>query len=74
MAAPDDLSALWTHEWSRADWTRRDTLDALARGGLAALLGGSGLSLSSGAEQMGELFKVIAITAPGWPAPEGFAA
>jgi SAM-dependent MidA family methyltransferase len=23
-------------------------------------------------EQMGELFKVIALTAPGWPAPEGF--
>ncbi|MHC2002048.1 ABC transporter substrate-binding protein [Methylobacterium sp. CM6241] len=47
MTAPDDLSALWTHEWTRADWTRRDTLDSLARGGLAALLGGAGLGLSS---------------------------
>lgn len=27
----------------------------------------------TGAEQMGELFKVIAVTAPGWPVPEGFA-
>lgn len=49
MNAPDDLSALWTHEWARADWTRRATLDALARGGLAALLGGAGLALSAGA-------------------------
>ena len=24
-------------------------------------------------DQMGELFKVIALTAPGWPAPAGFA-
>lgn len=47
MTAPDDLSALWTHEWTRADWTRRTTLDALARGGLAALLGGAGLAASS---------------------------
>lgn len=46
MTAPDDLSALWTHEWTRADWTRRGTLDALARGGLAALLGGGALALS----------------------------
>ena len=30
---------LIAHEWSDADWTRRDTLDVLARGGLAALLG-----------------------------------
>ncbi|GEP03584.1 hypothetical protein MOX02_16220 [Methylobacterium oxalidis] len=49
MTAPDDLSALWMHEWARADWTRRATLDALARGGLAALLGGAGLARSSGA-------------------------
>ncbi len=28
----------------------------------------------TGADQMGELFKVIAVTAPGWPVPEGFAA
>ncbi|WP_315765202.1 class I SAM-dependent methyltransferase [Sphingomonas sp. Y38-1Y] len=26
----------------------------------------------TGADQMGTLFKVIAVTAPGWPAPEGF--
>src|SRR5689334_21117797 len=40
---PDDMSALWTHEWTRYDWTRRDTLDVLARGGLAALLACAGL-------------------------------
>ena len=34
---------LWTHEWTRSDWTRRDTLDLLAKGGLAAALG-TGLS------------------------------
>lgn len=49
MTAPDDLSALWTHEWTRADWTRRNTLDALAKGGLATLLGGGALGLSAGA-------------------------
>ncbi|WP_406697599.1 class I SAM-dependent methyltransferase [Sphingomonas qomolangmaensis] len=27
----------------------------------------------TGAESMGKLFKVMAITAPGWPVPEGFA-
>lgn len=27
----------------------------------------------TGGDQMGDLFKVIAVTAPGWPAPEGFA-
>jgi NitT/TauT family transport system substrate-binding protein len=30
---------LWAHEWTRSDWTRRDTLDLLAKGGLAAALG-----------------------------------
>lgn len=34
---------LTRHEWSRADWTRRHTLDALAKGGLAALLAGAPL-------------------------------
>ncbi|MGA2127883.1 MAG: ABC transporter substrate-binding protein [Xanthobacteraceae bacterium] len=43
----DDLSTLWTHEWSRADWTRRHTLDALARGGLAAVLASAGLGVGS---------------------------
>lgn len=32
------------HEWSRADWTRRDTLDALAKGGLAAMMAGAGVT------------------------------
>lgn len=35
----DDLHTLWRHEWTRADFTRRQTLDTLAKGGLAALLG-----------------------------------
>jgi NitT/TauT family transport system substrate-binding protein len=40
----DDLSNLFTHEWSEEDWTRRNTLDMLAKGGAAALLAASGLS------------------------------
>lgn len=37
---PDNtLRELWTHEWTRSDWTRRNTLDLLAKGGLAAALG-----------------------------------
>jgi NitT/TauT family transport system substrate-binding protein len=42
-----DLSDLFAYGWSRADWSRRDTLDALARGGAAALLAGAGLAASS---------------------------
>ena len=34
-------------EWTQADWTRRDTLDALARGGLAAFL--ASINLGAGA-------------------------
>ncbi|HEY7382438.1 MAG TPA: ABC transporter substrate-binding protein [Beijerinckiaceae bacterium] len=41
---PDHLSQLWTHEWTRSDWTRRETLDRLARGGLATLLASSGFA------------------------------
>ena len=40
----DDVRTLWTHEWTRADWSRRQSLDFLARGGLAALLGSTGLT------------------------------
>lgn len=43
-----DLSDLFTYGWSRADWSRRDTLDVLARGGAAALLAAAGLSTSPG--------------------------
>ena len=32
------LQSLWSHEWTRSDWTRRQSLDALAKGGLAAML------------------------------------
>lgn len=39
-----ELQSLWSSEWTRADWTRRQTLDGLARGGLAALLGASAFS------------------------------
>jgi NitT/TauT family transport system substrate-binding protein len=39
----DDHQALWGHEWARADFTRRQTLDTLAKGGLAALLGATAL-------------------------------
>lgn len=42
----DDLSDLFTHEWSSADWTRRNTLDMLAKGGAAALLAAAGMSAS----------------------------
>lgn len=34
-------------DWIRADWTRRKTLDHLARGGLASLLAASGIAASS---------------------------
>ena len=40
----EDLRTLWAHEWTRADWSRRQSLDFLAKGGLAALLGTTGLS------------------------------
>ena len=30
-----DIKDLWKYEWSRSDWTRRETLDLLAKGGLA---------------------------------------
>jgi NitT/TauT family transport system substrate-binding protein len=43
-----DLSDLFAYGWSQADWSRRDTLDALARGGAAALLAGAGLAASPG--------------------------
>jgi NitT/TauT family transport system substrate-binding protein len=43
----DDLSDLFTSEWFRADWTRRQTLDSLAKGGAAALLAAAGVSASS---------------------------
>ncbi len=39
----NELQTLWSSEWTRADWTRRQTLDSLARGGLAALLGTTAL-------------------------------
>ncbi len=31
-----DIKDLWKYEWSQSDWTRRETLDLLAKGGLAA--------------------------------------
>lgn len=41
---------LVAHEWSAEDWSRRDTLDMMARGGLAALLGASAGSLPARAQ------------------------
>jgi NitT/TauT family transport system substrate-binding protein len=38
----EDLANLFTYEWSRADWTRRDAFDVLAKGGAAALLAAAG--------------------------------
>jgi NitT/TauT family transport system substrate-binding protein len=38
------LQNLWSHEWTRSDWTRRQSLDALAKGGLAALLASASAS------------------------------
>ena len=34
---------LLLHEWARSDWTRRQSLDLLAKGGLASLLAATGL-------------------------------
>lgn len=36
-----------SQEWFAADWNRRDTLDALARGGLGALLAAAGVSTTA---------------------------
>jgi NADH dehydrogenase [ubiquinone] 1 alpha subcomplex assembly factor 7 len=55
-----------------------DFLRALGIEARAAKLGGAAvagqLRRLTGAEEMGDLFKVMAFTAPGWPVPEGFAA
>ncbi len=37
------LDDLWTHEWTRADWTRRQSLDLLAKGALGASLAAASL-------------------------------
>jgi NitT/TauT family transport system substrate-binding protein len=45
-----DIKNLWNYDWSRSDWTRRNTLDLLAKGGLAAAamsLGISGRALAN---------------------------
>jgi NitT/TauT family transport system substrate-binding protein len=48
MAGKDDtIHDLWHHEWSSTDWTRRRSLDLLARGGLAAWLAATGLWASA---------------------------
>lgn len=41
-----NLNDLWAHEWTRSDWTRRQSLDLLAKGGLGASLAASGLAMS----------------------------
>ena len=43
MRDDDAFDDLWLHEWTRSDWTRRQSLDLMAKGGLAALLAGAGL-------------------------------
>lgn len=53
----DALQGLWSHEWTRSDWTRRQSLDALAKGGLAALLAG----LPSAARATGATDDVVRI-------------
>jgi len=51
----DFWTTLAAHEWSSADWNRRTTLDMLARGGLAALLGASAGALPARAQQSDEV-------------------
>jgi NADH dehydrogenase [ubiquinone] 1 alpha subcomplex assembly factor 7 len=55
-----------------------DFLRALGADARAAALGGEAVAAQvhrlTAAEEMGTLFKVMALTAPGWPVPEGFAA
>ena len=53
-----DLQDLWTHEWSRSDWTRRQSLDFLAKGGLATALGLSGAASAWGAPPKDEVVRI----------------
>jgi NitT/TauT family transport system substrate-binding protein len=50
MSTNDEgLRSLWSHEWTRADFTRRQSLDLMAKGGLAALLASGGMARSASA-------------------------
>lgn len=48
----------WADEWFAADWTRRESLDFLAKGGLASLLAGASLSPLSAADPKDEIVRI----------------
>jgi SAM-dependent MidA family methyltransferase len=76
--AARDVGAAVTPLVGQGDWLKRLGIEARAES-LArsnpdhALQIESAVTRLTASEQMGELFKVIAIHAPGWPAPGGFA-
>jgi SAM-dependent MidA family methyltransferase len=76
--AARDVGAAVTPLVGQGDWLKRLGIEAramsLARSNPdRALQIESAVARLTAPEQMGELFKVIAIHAPGWPAPAGFA-
>jgi len=67
------------HTATQGDWLRAMGIElraaALARAAPAAAAGiAVAVERLTAADQMGELFKVMALIAPDWPAPAGFAA
>ena len=76
--AATDLGAAVTPVVTQGEWLKRLGIEAraeaLARANPARAheIGGA-LHRLTGAEEMGELFKVIAIHSPTWPEPAGFA-
>lgn len=76
--AARDVGAAVTPLVGQGDWLKRLGIEARAES-LARSNPDRGLQIESAvtrltaSEQMGELFKVMAIHAPGWPAPAGFA-
>lgn len=66
------------HTATQGDWLRAMGIElraaALSRAAPAAAAGiAAAVERLTTADQMGELFKVMALIAPGWPAPAGFA-
>lgn len=54
----NSLDDLWQHEWTRSDWTRRQSLDLIAKGGMAALLGTSILPTSASAATSDDVVRI----------------
>ncbi len=52
------VQELWQHEWTRSDWTRRQSLDLLAKGGLASLLASGALAPSAQAASDDDVVRI----------------